>query len=42
MKIRRKYLFYTLAFSSAIIAAVVSAIDAKIINDVIVDDPLAF
>jgi len=42
MKIRRKYLFYTLAFSSAIIAAAVSAIDAKIINDVIVDDPLAF
>ena len=42
MKIRRKYLFYTLAFSSAIIAAAVSAIDAKIINDIIVDDPLAF
>ena len=42
MKIRRKYLFYTLAFTSAIIAAAVSAIDAKIINDVIIDDPLAF
>jgi DNA-binding Lrp family transcriptional regulator len=42
MKIRRKYLFYTLAFTSAIIAAAVSAIDAKIINDIIVDDPLAF
>ncbi len=42
MKIRRKYLFYTLAFASAIIAAAVSAIDAKIINDVIINDPLAF
>ena len=42
MKIRRKYLFYALAFTSAIIAASVSAIDAKIINDIIVDDPFAF
>ena len=42
MKIRRKYLFYALAFTSAIIAAAVSAIDAKIINDVITDDPWAF
>ena len=42
MKIRRKYLFYALAFASAIIAAAVSAIDAKIINDVITDDPWAF
>jgi DNA-binding Lrp family transcriptional regulator len=32
MKIRRKYLFYVLAFSSAIIAALVSTIDATIIN----------
>jgi DNA-binding Lrp family transcriptional regulator len=32
MKIRRKYLFYVLAFSSAIIAALVSAIDSTIIN----------
>ena len=42
MRIRRKYLFYALAFTSAIIAAAVSAIDAKIINDVIPDDPWAF
>ena len=42
MRIRRKYLFYALAFTSAIIAAAVSAIDAKIINDVIIDDPWAF
>jgi len=42
MKIRRKYLFYALAFTSAIIAAGVSAIDAKIINDIITDDPWAF
>lgn len=42
MRIRRKYLFYALAFTSAIIAAAVSAIDVKIINDVIVDDPWAF
>jgi len=42
MRIRRKYLFYALAFTSAIIAAGVSAIDAKIINDVITDDPWAF
>jgi hypothetical protein len=32
MKIRRKYLFYALAFASAIIAAGVSAIDATIIS----------
>ncbi len=32
MKIRRKYLFYALAFTSAIISAVVSAIDATIIT----------
>jgi len=42
MRIRRKYLFYALAFTSAIIAAGVSAIDAKIINDIITDDPWAF
>ena len=35
MKIRRKYLFYALAFTSAILAAGVSAIDAKIFNDVL-------
>ena len=32
MKIRRKYLFYALAFTSAIIAASVASIDATIIN----------
>ena len=32
MKIRRKYLFYALAFTSAIIAALVSSIDATITN----------
>ena len=32
MKIRRKYLFYVLAFTSAIIAALVSTIDATIIS----------
>lgn len=42
MRIRRKYLFYALAFTSAIIAAAVSAIDAKIINQVIIGDPWAF
>ena len=42
MRIRRKYLFYALAFTSAIIAAAVSAIDVKIINDVIPDEPWAF
>lgn len=41
MKIRKKYLFYALAFSSAIIAAAVSAIDATIIARVI-SDPWAF
>ena len=41
MKIRRKYLFYALAFTSAIIAAAVSAIDATIITQHITD-PLAF
>jgi len=37
MKIRRKYLFYALAFTSAIIAASVSSIDATIINLYITD-----
>lgn len=41
MKIRRKYLFYTLAFTSAIIAALVSAIDATIIS-LYIPDVLAF
>lgn len=37
MKIRRKYLFYILAFTSAIIAAVVGAIDATISKRLIPD-----
>jgi DNA-binding Lrp family transcriptional regulator len=41
MKIRRKYLFYILAFSSAIIAAGVSAIDATI-SALYIKDPWAF
>jgi len=41
MKIRRKYLFYALAFASAIIAAGVSAIDATIIN-LYIPDPWVF
>ena len=41
MKIRRKYLFYILAFSSAIIASFMAAIDATIIN-IYIPDPLAF
>jgi len=41
MKIRKKYLFYVLAFSSSIIAAAVSAIDATIIATVI-SNPWAF
>jgi hypothetical protein len=41
MKIRRKYLFYALAFASAIITAGVSAIDATIIAFHI-PDPWAF
>lgn len=41
MKIRRKYLFYILAFSSAIIAASVSAIDATIIA-LYIRNPWAF
>ena len=41
MKIRRKYLFYALAFASAIITAGVSAIDATIIAFHI-SDPWAF
>ena len=41
MKIRRKYLFYALAFSSAIIAAGVSAIDATI-SALYIQDPWAF
>ena len=42
MKIRKRYLFYVLAFASAIIAAAVSALDTKIITDVIKDDPWSF
>lgn len=42
MRIRKKYLFYVLAFSSAIVAASVSAIDATIISLYITGDPLAF
>ena len=41
MKIRRKYLFYILAFSSAFIAALMAAIDATIIN-IYIPDPLSF
>ena len=41
MKIRRKYLFYALAFASAIIAAGVSTIDATIIA-LHIPDPWAF
>jgi len=35
MRIRRKYLFYALAFTSAIVAASVSGIDATISSLVI-------
>ena len=42
MKIRKKYLFYILAFSSAIIAASVSALDTTISEKIIPDDPWAF
>jgi len=41
MKIRRKYLFYALAFASAIIAAGVSAIDATI-SALYIPNPWAF
>jgi len=41
MKIRRKYLFYALAFTSAIIAALVSTIDSTIIN-LYISDAWAF
>lgn len=41
MKIRRKYLFYALAFSSAIIISLVSAIDATIIK-LYIPNPLVF
>ena len=41
MKIRKKYLFYVLAFTSAIIAAAVSALDATI-SSLYITDPLAF
>jgi DNA-binding Lrp family transcriptional regulator len=41
MKIRRKYLFYTLAFASAIIAAGVAAIDA-VISSLYIPNALAF
>ncbi len=41
MKIRRKYLFYALAFTSAIIAAAVSSIDATI-SSIYITDPWAF
>lgn len=42
MIIRKKYLFYILAFTSAIVAALVSALDTVIIKNVITDDPWAF
>jgi DNA-binding Lrp family transcriptional regulator len=35
MKIRRKYLFYVLAFASALIAASVATLDTKIVADII-------
>jgi len=41
MKIRRKYLFYALAFTSAIIAAAVSAIDATI-SALYIPNPFSF
>ena len=41
MKLRRRYLFYTLAFASSIIAAGVSAIDT-IINSLYIQNPWAF
>ena len=41
MRIRKKYLFYVIAFTSAIIAAVVSGIDAYVTREII-PDPWAF
>ena len=41
MRIRKKYLFYALAFTSAIIAAAVSSIDATI-SSIYIKDPWAF
>ena len=41
MKIRKKYLFYALAFTSTIIAAAVSAIDATI-SELYIPNPWAF
>jgi DNA-binding Lrp family transcriptional regulator len=41
MKIRRRYLFYSLAFASAIIASLVAAIDA-VISSSYIPDPWAF
>jgi DNA-binding Lrp family transcriptional regulator len=41
MRIRRKYLFYALAFTSAIVAASVSGIDATI-SSLIIPNPWAF
>jgi len=41
MKIRRKYLFYALAFTSAIISAAVAALDATI-SSLYITDPWAF
>jgi DNA-binding Lrp family transcriptional regulator len=41
MKIRRKYLFYALAFTSAIISAIVVGIDTTI-TELFIDNPWAF
>ncbi|RLF29191.1 MAG: hypothetical protein DRN08_05315 [Thermoplasmata archaeon] len=41
MKIRKKYLFYILAFTSSIIAALVSAVDATI-SSIVITDPWIF
>ena len=41
MKIRRKYLFYALAFTSAIISAAVASLDATI-SSLYITDPWAF